>query len=78
MEQRNDTLRERLLSHLPQPENLAAYREQTATLLAKHTRALSTEKRSGRMFSLSAAGVFLFSVYASRIWGIKFDSYQIH
>ncbi len=27
MEQQNDTLRERLLSRLPQPENLAGYRE---------------------------------------------------
>ena len=44
MEQQNDTLRERLLSRLPQPENLAAYREETASLLAKHQRALSREK----------------------------------
>ena len=40
MEQENNSIRERLLARLPQPENLGAYREQTAALLAKHARAL--------------------------------------
>jgi hypothetical protein len=31
-------MRDKLLAHLPQPENLAAYREETASLLAKHER----------------------------------------
>jgi hypothetical protein len=40
MAQQTNNLRERLLAALPQPENLAAYREETAALLAKHARAL--------------------------------------
>ena len=44
MEKQNDSIRERLLAGLPQPENLAAYREETAALLAKHKKALFWEK----------------------------------
>jgi|SRR5580692_3737761 hypothetical protein len=44
MEQDNSSIRERLLLHLPQPENLAAYREETASLFAKHEKALFWEK----------------------------------
>ncbi len=42
MEQQNDTLRERLLSRLPQPENLAGFARETASLLAKHERGALT------------------------------------
>ncbi len=44
MEKQNDSIRERLLAHLPQPENLAAYREETALLLAKREKALFWER----------------------------------
>jgi hypothetical protein len=44
MEKQNDSMRERLLARLPQPENLAAYREETASLLAKHKKALFWER----------------------------------
>jgi p-aminobenzoyl-glutamate transporter AbgT len=44
MEKQNDSLRDRLLARLPQPENLASYREESATLLAKHEKALFWEK----------------------------------
>jgi hypothetical protein len=44
MEKQNDSMRERLLARLPQPENLAAYREETAALLAKHEKALFWDK----------------------------------
>jgi hypothetical protein len=44
MEKQNDSMRERLLARLPQPENLAAYREETASLLAKHEKALFWDK----------------------------------
>jgi hypothetical protein len=40
MEQGNSSMRDRLLARLPQPENLAAYREETESLLAKHERAI--------------------------------------
>lgn len=45
----NDSMRERLLARLPQPENLAAYREETAALLARHEKALFWEKMASRM-----------------------------
>jgi hypothetical protein len=44
MEKTSNNIRERLLSQLPQPENLAAYREETASLLARHEKALFWEK----------------------------------
>lgn len=46
MEKGNDNLRERLLARLPQPQNVAAYREETASLLAKHEKALFWESWS--------------------------------
>ena len=54
-------MREGLLARLPQPENLAAYREETASLLAKHEKALFWEKWSNTVLNLCAAGLFLFS-----------------
>jgi len=54
MEQKDDNLRERLLARLPQPGNLAAYREETATLLAKHARALRWDKFTAAMFAFLA------------------------
>jgi len=49
MDQQNDTMRERLLALMPQPENIAAYREETAALLAKHEKALYWEKMASTM-----------------------------
>jgi hypothetical protein len=48
MEKQNDSIRDRLLARLPQPENLAAYREETAALLAKHQKALFWENMAPR------------------------------
>ena len=50
MEKQNDSVRDRLLTRLPQPENLAAYREEVASLLAKHEKALAAEKWSNYIF----------------------------
>jgi hypothetical protein len=44
MEKQNENLRDRLLARMPQPENLEAYREETASLLAKLEKALFWEK----------------------------------
>lgn len=44
MAQQSNDLRDRLLATMPQPENLGAYREETASLLAKHARALRWDK----------------------------------
>jgi p-aminobenzoyl-glutamate transporter AbgT len=62
MEQRNDSMRERLLARLPQPENIAAYREETTTLLAKHARALRWDKFTANALAfLALAMVFLWN-----------------
>jgi hypothetical protein len=67
MEKTNDNLRERILSHLPQPENLAAYREETASLLAKHEKALFWEKMPGVVLSVSAMAILI----ANWFWAHK-------
>ena len=55
MEKQNESMRERLLALLPRPENLAAYREETASLLAKHKKALFWEKMASRASYVIAA-----------------------
>src|SRR5579872_2417462 len=55
MKQENDNMRDRLLARLPQPENLSAYREETASLLAKHEKALFWEKLASKTGYLVAA-----------------------
>jgi hypothetical protein len=59
MEQESSSVRDRLLARLPQPENLAAYQEETATLLAKHEKALFWEKLMPIIFSGGALGVIV-------------------
>ena len=59
MEKQNDSMRERLLARLPQPENLAAYREETASLLAKHEKALFWEKMPSTVFFVSAGAIVI-------------------
>jgi hypothetical protein len=74
MERKNDGLRERLLSRLPQPENLAGYREETASLLAKHERALFWEKMPSIVCSTSAFAI----VMADNFWGQKLGATTTH
>ncbi len=57
MAQQSNDLRERLLAALPQPENLAAYREETAALLAKHARALRWDKLTANLFVFLACAL---------------------
>jgi hypothetical protein len=59
MAQQSNDLRERLLASLPQPENLAAYREETASLLAKHARALRWDNITAKMFLILSFALFL-------------------
>jgi len=61
MEKQNDSMRERLLAHLPQPENLAGYRKETASLMARNEKALFWEKWTARTFALLGAVIFLFA-----------------
>jgi len=44
METGNDSIRDRLLSRLPQPANLTAYREEVEAMLGKKEKALRREK----------------------------------
>ena len=62
MERRDDNLREHLLARLPQPENLAAYREETASLMARHQRALLWEKWTAWIFTFCGVGLFWFAM----------------
>jgi hypothetical protein len=64
MEKQNDSIRERLLARLPQPENLAAYREETAAQLAKHEKALFWEKMASK-----ASYVIVAIMVALWLWG---------
>jgi hypothetical protein len=70
MEKQNDSIRERLLARLPQPERLAAYREETAALLAKHEKALFWEKMPSTVFSFAAIAMVIFVSF----WGQKLDT----
>jgi hypothetical protein len=67
MEKQNDSMRERLLARLPQPENLAAYREETASLLAKHEKALFWEK----VPYMTLLGIAAFILIAKWFWAHK-------
>jgi len=64
MEKQNASIRERLLARLPQPENFAAYREETAALLAKHEKALFWEKQAS-----TACYVIVAIMLALWLWG---------
>ena len=59
MEKGDNSLRDRLLARLPQPENFAAYREETASLMAKHEKALFWEKMMPLIFSGGALAVIV-------------------
>lgn len=59
MEKQNETLRDRLMARLPQPENLAAYRKETASLLAKQERALFWDKMMPLIFTGGALAVIV-------------------
>jgi hypothetical protein len=56
--QQGNSVRDRLLARLPQPGNLQAYREETASLMEKHEKALLWERRTGYLL-LIVAIVFL-------------------
>jgi hypothetical protein len=68
MEKQSEGLRERLLAQLPQPENVGAYREETAALLTKHKRALLWDKVVAVTVTFMGMGFF---VLANTPWGRK-------
>lgn len=50
MAQQTNDLRERLLAALPEPANFATYREETASLLARHAKALRWARHEALLF----------------------------
>jgi uncharacterized integral membrane protein len=75
MEKQNDSMRERLLARLPQPENLAAYREETASLLAKHEKAIFWDKWTTKVLAFCAVSVFMLAnlnpIWFSKLFGAR-------
>lgn len=59
MEQKSEGVRDRLLARLPQPEDVAAYKEETASLLAKHKKALFWEKMGATVCFAGGAAIWL-------------------
>jgi hypothetical protein len=76
MAQQSDDLRERLLAALPRPENLDVYREETATLLAKHARALRWDRFTAYAFVFLAALLFLWSFFPGPLGGAAVYSFR--
>jgi hypothetical protein len=76
MAQQPNDLRERLLAAMPQPENLAAYREETAALLAKHAEALRWDKIMANTFLWIAVLLFWWSVYPGRLGASGVHAFQ--
>jgi hypothetical protein len=76
MAQQSNDLRERLLATLPQPENLATYREETAALLARHARALRWDKLTANTFVILAVLLFWWSIYPGRLGPMAVHSFQ--
>ena len=66
MEKQNDSIRERLLARLPQPGNIAAYREETTALLAKHEKALFWEKMPSAVLFVGAIVVMAEAVWSQK------------
>ncbi|MGA2674225.1 MAG: hypothetical protein ABSE99_13465 [Terracidiphilus sp.] len=78
MEQESSTLRDRLLARLPQPENLAAYREEVASLLAKHDGKLRFNKWLARFLWIYVLAFGVLCFYRGEKWlvtpnGQKFE-----
>ena len=60
-----ESIRERLLSRLPQTDDIAAYKEEVAVLLAKHERALHWDGLAPKLISVGAIICILLSMWVS-------------
>src|ERR1017187_9564924 len=74
MEKQNESMRERLLARLPQPGNLAAYREETASLLAKHEKALFWKRMPSKALYVIASAIAVTCIF----WGQKLNWSTAH
>ncbi len=75
MEQKHESMRERLLARLPQPEKLAAYREETAALLAKHEKALFWERVPSIVCYVIAFAAFIVNSFWAQRVGTALNQY---
>jgi len=73
MEHRGEGIGQRLLSRLPQPSNMAAYREEVASLLAKNEKTLRRNKGT-----VVRVWIFVVIVAAPFLWlaGVHFNTPQ--
>lgn len=62
--EKTDSIRERLLSQLPQTDNVAAYKEEVAALLAKHKKALFWDGMASKVGGLVAAVAYSLGLWA--------------
>jgi len=76
MAQPFNDLRERLLAALPQPANLAAYREETTKLLARHATALSWDKITAYTILFIAMLLYWWSFYPERLGAAGIYSFR--
>jgi hypothetical protein len=60
-----ESIRERLLSRLPQTDDLAAYKEEVAVLLAKHKRALYWDGMGSKVIGAVSVALWLLSTWVS-------------
>jgi hypothetical protein len=74
MEKQSESVRDRLLARLPQPENLAAYQEEVRCALAKHEKALLWEKMPSTVCYVSSFAI----VMADNFWGQKLAAATTH
>ena len=63
MEHRGESIGDQLLSRLPRPENLAAYREEVTSLLAKNKQALRRNK-----WTVVRIWIFVVAVSGPFLW----------
>ena len=61
--ERNESIRERLLSRLPQPANMAAYQDEVASLLAENEKRLRRNK-----WTVARVWIFVIVVSAPFLW----------
>ena len=59
MEKTNDSIRDRILARLPQPANVAAYRDEMVSTLARNEKRLRREKWGMIALWLYAVGFFM-------------------
>jgi hypothetical protein len=76
MAQQTNDLRERLLAALPQPQDLASYREETTALLGRHARALRWEKITANTILFLAALLFWWSFYPGRLGEVGVHAFR--